>query len=118
LSYGLVPDEPDEITVLTESILDLMIDLSWQIDVPQEHIDTGRTESTFIDTGLGGQLFTVHHSEVEPEDAYVAIRNRGYWFYIDDHDMTTKRTFGLLQILLSLTDVGDEARGPVVSIGG
>jgi len=32
--------------------------------------------------------------------------------------MVSKRTFGVLQILLSLTDAGETARGPVVSIGG
>ncbi len=117
LSYGLVPDEPDEIAVVTASILDMMMDMSWQIDVPPQHVEEGRTASTFIDTGLGGRLFVVHYSEEKPEDAFVTIVNRGYWFYIDDRDMVTKRTFGLLQIFLSLTDAGEEARGPVVSIG-
>ena len=32
--------------------------------------------------------------------------------------LITKRTFGVLEILLSLTDAGETARGPVVSIGG
>ena len=32
--------------------------------------------------------------------------------------MNRKRTFGLLQILFGLTDAGEEARGPVISIGG
>jgi len=118
LKYGLIPDKPDEIAVLTASILDVMLDLAWQVDVPQQHIDEGRTGSTFVDTGLGGSLFTVRHSEDEPEDAYVAIKDRGYWFYIDDRDVITKRTFGVLQILFSLTDAGEDARGPVVSIGG
>ena len=118
LSYGLVPNEPNEIAVLTQSILDIMINLAWQVDVPQEHVDEGRTRPTFVDTGLGGPLFKVHYAEEKPEDAYVAIQNRGYWFYIDDRDMNTKRTFGVLQILLSLTDSGEGARGPVVSIGG
>ena len=118
LSYGLIPDEPNEIAVLTQSILDIMIDLAWQVDVPQEHIDEGRTRPTFVDTGIGGPLFVVHHSREEPEDAYVAMQDRGYWFYIDDKDMNSKRTFGVLQILLSLTDAGDSAKGPVVSIGG
>jgi hypothetical protein len=118
LNYGLIPDEPNEISVLTGSIFDLMLDLAWQVDVPQQHVDEGRTASTFIDTGLGGRLFDVRHSEEEPEDAFVKIQDRGYWYYIDDRDMKTKRTFGLLQILFSLTDAGEEARGPVVSIGG
>jgi hypothetical protein len=118
LSYGLIPDEPNEISVLTGSIFDLMLDLAWQVDVPQHHVDEGRTASTFVDTGLGGSLFDVRHSKEEPEDAFVKIQDRGYWYYIDDRDMKTKRTFGLLQILFSLTDAGDEARGPVISIGG
>ena len=120
LRYGLVADKPDEIAVLTDSILDLMLDLAWQVDVPQQHIDEGRTAATFIDTGLGGQLFNVHHAKDQPDpaDVYVAIRDRGYWYYIDDRDMISKRTFGLLQILFSLTDAGQDARGPVVSIGG
>ena len=117
LAYGLVPDKPDDIAVLTVSILELMLDLSWQVDVPQQHIDEGRTASTFVDMGLGGPLFIVHHAEAEPEDAYVAIKERGYWFYISDRDIVTKRTFGLLQILFSLTDAGEGARGPVLSIG-
>jgi hypothetical protein len=120
LRYGLVAEDPDDIAVMTGSIIDLMLDLSWQIDVPQQHIDEGRTAATFVDTGLGGPLFTVHHAEDKPDpaDTYVAIKDRGYWYYIDDRDMASKRTFGLLQILFSLTDAGEGARGPVVSIGG
>lgn len=118
LVYGLIPDGQDEIAVLTSSVLDIMINLAWQVDVPQPHIDEGRTGPTFVDTALGGPLFIVHHSEEKPEDAYVAIKNRGFWFYIDDRDMITKRTFGVLQILLSLTHAGEESRGPVISIGG
>jgi hypothetical protein len=118
LAYGLIQSETNEIAVLTQSILDIMVDLAWEINVPQEHVDSGRTRSTFIDTGLGGSLFQVHSSEERPKDAYVAVQNRGYWFYIDDHDMISKRTFGILQILMSLTDAGETARGPIVSIGG
>jgi hypothetical protein len=118
ISYGLIANDPDEVAVLTVSILDMMMDLAMQVDVPQEHIDEGRTMATFTDEGLGGSLFTVHSSLDKPEMAYVAIRDRGHWYYIDDRDMMTKRTFGVLQILFSLTDVGETAKGPVVSIGG
>jgi hypothetical protein len=118
LAYGLVPNGASEIAVLTESILDIMVDLATEVNVPQEHIDEGRTRETFVDTGLGGSLFQVRAAEEQPEDAYVAVQNRGYWFYIDDRDMVSKRTFGVLQILLSLTDAGESARGPVISIGG
>jgi len=118
LSYGLISHDPDALVVLTLSILDMMVDLARLVDVPQQHIDEGRTFPTFVDTGLGGHLLKVHSSLEEPEMPYVAIRERGYWFYIDDRDLMSKRTFGVLQILLSLTDSGDAAKGPVLSIGG
>lgn len=118
MSYGLMANEPDSFAVLTVSILDMMVDLARLVDVPQQHIDEGRTFPTFVDTGLGGPLLQVHSSRDEPEMPYVAIRDRGYWFYIDDRDLVSKRTFGVVQILLSLTDAGEAAKGPVVSIGG
>jgi hypothetical protein len=118
LSYGLIADNPDAVAVLTVSILDMMVDLARQVDVPQEHIDEGRTYPTFVDTGLGGPLFKVQSSLKKPEMPYVAIQERGHWFYIDDRDLMSKRTFGVVQILLSLTDAGETAKGPVVSIGG
>jgi len=118
LSYGLISNDPDALVVLTLSILDMMVDLAKLVDVPQQHIDEGRTYPTFVDTGIGGPLLQVHSSLEEPEMAYVAIRDRGHWFYIDDRDLMSKRTFGVIQILLSLTDSGNAAKGPVVSIGG
>jgi len=118
LSYGLIANEPDAFAVLTVSILDMMVDLARLVDVPQHHIDEGRTFPTFVDTGMGGPLLQVHSSIEKPEMPYVAIRDRGYWFYIDDRDLMSKRTFGVVQILLSLTDPGEAAKGPVVSIGG
>jgi len=61
-------------------------------------------------------LIAIRHAAERPEDAFVAVESRGFWFYIDDRDVLSKRTFALVQILLSLTDSSTEARGPVVSI--
>jgi hypothetical protein len=118
LTYGLVAGKPDTFAVLTVSILDMMVGLAKLVDVPQQHIDEGRAFPTFVDTGMGGPLLQVHSSLEEPEMPYVAIRERDYWFYIDDRDLMSKRTFAVLQILLSLTDAGEAAKGPVISIGG
>jgi hypothetical protein len=117
LSYGLVPDEANEIVVLTSSLLEIMNELAWRIDAPPEHVEGGQTASTFTehDPELG-PLIRIHHAKELPEDAYVAVRNRGYWFYVDDRDVKSKRTFAIVQLMLSLTDAGDAARGPVVSI--
>ena len=117
LSYGLVPDAPNEIKVMTSSILQIMNELAWRIDVPPEHVEEGRTGPTFVDHDAdAGPLIRVYTSTDEFEGAYVGVRNRDHWFYIDDRDVVSKRTFAMLQIIISLTDTGEGARGPVVTI--
>ena len=118
LSYGLVPDEDNEIAVLTSSIVEIMNELAWRVDVPQEHVEERRTRATLLkdDPDLG-PLIRILHSKERPEQAYAAVRERDYWYYIEDGDVMSKRTFAIVQIMLSLTDTGTAARGPVVSIG-
>ena len=117
LSYGLVPDGPNEIRVMTSSILQIMNELAWRIDVPPQHVTDGRTGPTFADHDADvGPLIRVHTSEDELLDSYVVVRNRDHWFYIDDRDIISKRTFAMLQVILSLTDTGEGARGPVLTI--
>jgi hypothetical protein len=117
LTYGLIPDDPNEIVVLTSSIIEIMNELAWRIDVPPDHVEEGRTGTTFTtEDETVGPMIRVYYAKERPKDAYVAIRDRGHWFYIDDRDVNSKATFAVLQILFSLTDAGEGARGPVVSI--
>ena len=117
LRYGLIPSEPNEITVLTSSILELMNELAWRIDVPPGHVDEGRTVSTFAsDVPDLPPLIRISHAEARPDHALVTVSNRDYWFYIDDRDVVSKRAFAMVQVLLSLTDSGDAARGPVIAL--
>jgi hypothetical protein len=117
LSYGLVPDTQNQIMVLTSSILEIINELAWRIDVPPEHVEEGRTGPSFH--GADPEvvpLIRAHYSKEKPTDSYAAVRVRDHWFYIDDRDVPSKRTFAMLQVVLSLTDSGEKARGPVVSI--
>jgi hypothetical protein len=43
-------------------------------------------------------LFCVHAcpGHKPPRTAYVAVRHRGYWYYIDDRDQASKATLGLV----------------------
>ena len=118
LAYGLIPSEPNEIAVLTVSMLELMNELAWRADVPPEHIEQGRTGPTFVEGHEMDPLVRIHYARKRPKDSYVSIRSRDFWFYIDDRDVASKRTFAIMQILLSLAESGEAARGPVVTIGG
>ena len=67
-------------------------------------------------TGAARRIGAAIVTRLHDNGAAVAIPYRGYWFYIDDRDVRSKRTFAIVQIVLSLTDSGETARGPVVSI--
>jgi len=41
-----------------------------------------------------------------PADAYAAVPYKGYWYWIDDTDIASKRTFTFLMILFSLAETG------------
>ena len=49
-------------------------------------------------------------SRDRPQRASVAVRHRGWWFYIADDDQTSKPTFGLLNILFSLQSSSGEGK--------
>ncbi len=115
---GFIPEKPDEIAVLTGSVWAVMLSLAWSFDVPPEHVEEGRTETSFKAARPGSPLIQLKLAQGErPAEAHVAVFSRGYWYYVDDRDRDSKRAFSFLQLLLSLAETGTAAAGPVVTIG-
>ncbi len=52
----------------------------------------------------------------KPDDTFVAIRNRGRWFWIDDRDRPSKVTFAFLMILFSQVETGGALQAPLITI--
>lgn len=120
VTFGLLPQADHEIAMLTRSILGIMVDLATQIDVPPEHVAKGFTAATLTaessheeDTA---RLIYIKHSTDKPENAFVAIKYEDYWFWIDKSDRRSKRSFGFLMILFSLTESGGKEGLPLVTI--
>jgi hypothetical protein len=115
--YGLIPKDDTEIAMLTRSMLQIMIELAGQLDVPEEHLTEGRTVPSLT---LGGHqpdyLIKISHSKEYPEYAFTAVRYRDYWYYIDDRDLLSKRTFAFLMILFSVMETGGTEGLPLVTI--
>jgi hypothetical protein len=115
VSYGLIPKDDTEIAMLTRSMLQIMIELATQFNVPEEHLAEGRTVPSL--TGNDDDyLIRIKHSKEYPGDAFTAIRYRDYWFYIDDRDIKSKRTFAFLMILFSIMETGGTEGLPIVTI--
>ena len=102
-------NRPQEIAVRSRSLLGVMYFLSEGIEIPEPHRERGRVTTTTNDDGtefdwskVVGDLHWIHSQDSCPEDAFVRVRYRGKWFYIDDADLNSKSTFGLLSYLFYL----------------
>jgi hypothetical protein len=119
VNYGLIPGGDDEIAMQTRSMLQIMIQLATKIDVPPEHVEEGRTVPTMATSGSDvghRKLMNIHHSKERPADAFTAVKYRDYWYWVDDGDFRSKRTFAFLMILFSLTETGGKEGLPLVTI--
>ena len=120
LVLGVVPRNPDEIAMLTSSMLDLMRDISTHLDVPPEHVAQGETEATFelpSDAPYGGRApIRVQLNKDRPSDAFVAVNKDGWWYSIARNDLRSKRVLLLLNVLFQLAESGDRAGGPIVTV--
>ena len=51
-----------------------------------------------------------------PHDAFTAVRYRGYWFAVDDQDLSSKHVFTFLMFLFTLVETGGKEGAPIVTI--
>jgi hypothetical protein len=117
LTHGRVPQTGSQVAVLSGSIWDIMLNLAWQFEAPPEHVESGRTGRGFRTEALDRSVrLDVRFSREEPEESYVAVQAHDYWFYIDQNDSSSKRTFSFLELLLNLSETSVPDRSPVISI--
>jgi hypothetical protein len=122
----LYPRPPSaELRITPRSTSQVYFYLSNGVEVPCEHLECGLVKPTSDAEGkpLDGReltrgLFEVHacKGHKPPPTAYVAIKNRGYWYYIDDRDQASKSTLALV-LQLSRLDFGTQkATGPILTL--
>lgn len=118
-----VPGGRHEIVMNTRSALGVLYFLSQAVQVPEAHRDKAYVTTTIDRDGqpfdwgrVVGDLFRIESSRTLPRDAAVQVWYRGYWFYIDQSDLNSKSTFGLLGQLLRLQAGGIESAGPVLTL--
>jgi hypothetical protein len=109
---GIVPDPlqipsppSNELQMSLRSTAQVYFFLANGVEVPCEHLEAGLVKPPVGPDGrpfdmraVTDGLFTVHASwgHKPPPTAYVAVRYRGHWYYIDDRDQQSKATFALV----------------------
>lgn len=119
---------PEGVTVIdleTRSLLQVLYFLSHGVEVPAEHLCSGRARSTIDFDGsafdyervLGG-LFKVKTASGRhrPNNAAVAVFYQDRWFYIEACDHDTRATFALL-LHMSRLELGQTAgSAPILTL--
>ncbi len=91
--------------------------LSNGVEVPAEHACSGVAPGPDL-TALTRGLFAVRvcAGHRPPPAAYVAVRYRGHWYYVDDRDHASKTTFALMFHLSRLDFAREPLRGPALTL--
>ena len=112
---------------MTRSMMGVLFYLSQAVEVPQAHRDRGWVTTTVDADGqpfdwsqVTGDLLRVRVQATPPWHPAAAVRCQGYWYYIDNADLTSKSTLGLLSQLFALQAGDAKGATPVLTlpIGG
>jgi len=106
--------------MLTRSIIEMLVDLAAWIDVPPEHVASGRVhprpDTDALEEFGFEPLIVVHSSTARPESSFVTVRYDGLWYWIDKDDFRSKRTLSFMQLMFSLAESGGGQTAPVVTV--
>jgi len=118
LVFGAARSHSDEIAVLTRSMQGVMGELAGGVEVPEQDMREGRATSRLsIDGNAGTEpLMRISSGGERPADAYAAVSYRNRWFWIDDRDLNSKRTFRFLMMFASLAETGGLPQTPILTI--
>jgi hypothetical protein len=119
LVFGPTPASDQEIAVQTRSLVQILMEVGGQVSVPASHVAEGRAMPGLAEIPAGGETIRyvrIHGSTERSPDAFLSVPYRDHWFWIDDRDLDTKRTFALLMLLFSLADTGEKKGLPLITI--
>ena len=118
-----VDHNPNFIRLRTRSVMGILYLLSQSVEVPQEDVEKGKLTTTkyadgrpFYWSNLFSSLFQIKSSSDKPSDAFVSIKYRGSWFYIDDTDVESKRTYALFSQIFAIQAGKIEVERPTLTL--
>jgi hypothetical protein len=114
--YSPVAGAPDELAVQTRSILQILIAMGTFIDAPPEHVASGRAMPGAALAEDASFPLRIHSGKEEPADAFATIRYADHWFWIENGDLVSKRSFFLVTFLFALSGTGGREGAPVLTI--
>ncbi len=119
LVFAATPGNDRELAILTRPLLGIMQNLASLVEVPPEDVTDGRATPGFSSTSQTNEAqrpMWIRSGKEKPTNAYVAVPYRDHWFWIDDRDLKSKRTFAFMMLLFTLSETGEKDNLPLITI--
>ncbi|MHB8900117.1 MAG: hypothetical protein ACYC6Y_15315 [Thermoguttaceae bacterium] len=116
VAFGGTATKPNEIAILSRSVIRILSELATYVDVPVDHLVSGKAPPLGNQQADEEPPFQVRCGCQEPCDPFVAVCYEGHWFWIEKSDYRSKRTLTYLLVLLALADTGAKESLPVITI--
>ena len=118
LVYGMAARNHKEVAVISRSMMKLLLLMGADLEVPEGQ-GTAERVLPFQRKGNRGEnapLVRICSGRAVPTDAYASVSYKGYWYWIDDRDVPSKRVFTFLMILLGVVETNQGGAGPVLTV--
>ena len=109
IGFGSTVMRDNVIMLQTYSLAQTLASVAGRMDVPEQDVASHKAVSGrhVTNGGLFDQVM-VHSSANKPQEAFTAVEYRGNWFWVDDHDLVTKRVFSFIMLAFTLMDKGEQ----------
>ncbi len=120
VTFGALPRSTDELAVLSRSMLEILLEISAGIEVPDEHIALGRagpaTRRPDAENPRDRPFVQIHSGAAPPSGSFAAVHYRDTWYWVDDTDLASKNVFAFLMMFFSLAETGVTPQAPVLTL--
>jgi hypothetical protein len=118
--YGGYSGRDDEISMMTRSMLQVLLDLAADVQVPQSDVSEQRADPGLVEGQVArpqtAPAVNILTGNREPPEASISVQYNGRWFWIADTDIRSKNMFGSVMLLFSISDIGSKGKGPIVTV--
>ncbi len=106
VGFGSTSGAPGAITLQSHSLAQILAAVAGRVDVPEKDINTHRATPGYP-LHKQGDLFDrilVRSAQFKPLGAFAAVKCRGTWFWVDDHDLMAKKVFSFIMLAFTMLD--------------
>lgn len=104
------------LSVGTRSLMQLLGALAIGVEIPAEHRERAMTPPMAATDAERPPLLAIRSGSSPPGRTFVATEYEGAWFWIEEGDWRSKRTFTSLLFLFSLASAGSGEAPPTITI--